>query len=411
MGTDFAWAARYTLPCYRRLNSAVHILFEVDSPGYHLEPIKQGVSRYFEVPQPKYDFLPISLDEAIALEMKDTQIAIIGWLRSEQRLEMIRKRNIPFINLNEVENHSALAGSVEFRNEGKMAAQYFVKELDCDSLLYVGIAMFQGQRRRGVDFSDECRALGVEVERFPLALDVKLEEIPGRFGYGISNWSAFRTRLRSIKKPVGVFCSSDRLAMTVRYLAEGLGFTVPGEVNILGVGGICLYGASDIGLISIVQIDFQTQGFVAARRMVEHLETGTPLQATYLNPEGILHRSTTSRFRVSDPLIREAILAIQNDPAISIEFLCSRLRVSRSFLEKRFRGATRMTLSKAIEMQRFQKARFFLKTSSYSYDAIAGLSGYTNGKQMRRSFHRIARMSPKEYHSAMLESDDYSRNV
>lgn len=375
-----------------------HVIFESDSPGDHFPLIIQGIRSHFESSGSPVRFLPLAYSQIQGMGIDDSALGIIAWVRNENLVRVYEKRGVAYLNLFESKMSSSFGGLVRFEGEGSIAADYFVRELDCAHLAFFGNVGIPSSQRRLTEFRNRAREYSVEVDEcmasnrdFGLHGSDSSETAANRF------WMKVHQALKEMPKPLGVFCVNNLIGLSVRYHAESLGYSVPGDINILGIAPARPFDGAALSSVSYIQLNHEAQGRSSAE-MIEafliHRKVSDPI---CLPPDGIIHRGTTLPGRVEDALIRRAITEIQKDSSITVTVLCQKLGVSRRFLEKRFRKAVNMTTAKAIDYERFKSAKQLMRHSDYKYDAIAGLAGYSSGKQMRRSFQRFTRMSPRQF--------------
>lgn len=131
--------------------------------------------------------------------------------------------------------------------------------------------------------------------------------------------------------------------------------------------------------------------------MDEYAGSETAPGPVILRPKGIFHGQTTFRRRVVDGLVGRALMAIQAEPGIDLLSLCERLGCARATLDARFRRMAGMTAAKAIEIERFNRAKALLRGTGYGLEAVASLAGYPNRRGMRRSFQRFAKTTPRQF--------------
>lgn len=380
------------------------ILFEFDFDSYHLPVIRRGMKAYLESCPYPVSFIPLGLEEFKVLNFPSSriQLGVVGWFRTKEPRIFLEENGIPFINLYESAAASNIGCTVRFENEGKLAANFFARELGLKHLGFYGLRSVASSQRRYAEFRRAAESHRIEVQY----LDQSIKDIANPIQFINRDYKSHSAQkhqwLRSLKKPCGIFCANDRLALNLFFFCKVHGFSVPDEISILGVGSVHDADNGEVQSISIVHLDHLKQGFVSARAMAEHLCGKTPVEPIRMQPDGIIHRSTTTRLAVGDPLIRDAIAIIQSDPSITVEDLCQRLHLSRRAIERRFSTVTKMTAARAIDFERFNKAKLMMQNPHYSYEAIAGLAGYTDARHMRRSFYRFAQMNPSQYRSMLL---------
>lgn len=386
------------------------LIFEQDSNSYHCRSIHEGIRRYFSEKDREITFINVGFPELEYLigSHSNESLAILCWLDFEHNVSQIQALGVPYLNLRESSNMSNLGLQIQFEGEGEMAAEFFIEEMGYESLIFVGIAgKFSHQRRfREFQRATEQRHLSLKTywihprdfkfKRGPFNFDRKQME---------ERYVEFAQLLKSIHQPAGIFCADERIALNLYHYAQHLGIRVPEEVSILGVGSRQRAEAGGTQAISVVQMDHVQQGYFAAQLMEHALTRKDSNKSVTLHSDGIIHRGTTTRRAYSDALVRRVYELIDQDRSITVTELCRRLNASRRTLESRFRTVTNLGIAKAIDYERFHHAKQLLKSHRYSHQAIAGLAGYRNHKQMIRSFGRFAQMSPKQYAQAYLNAN------
>lgn len=376
------------------------LIFATDFSSYHLPFIRSGIQSYFEKGSHQLSYIQMDITELRRLFGKsvNNRIAVIGTLRNPEALTYFKNNNIPCLNLNGDSPDAYLGFDVQFEAEGSEAAKYFLEEMKLENLGFVGFTPSATHLRRLREFQREAKAHRLEVSvcelekgtiqaPFYLYSELQLEK---RHAQTIDF-------LSKIPKPAGIFCGDDRLALNFYYTAEMMGFSVPNEIAIMGVSSRSNAKEPWADTVSAVQIDHYRQGYAAAKLMDEFISRRKVPNSVRIKPSGIHHGQTTIRRSAADSLVREAMMLIQRNPEISVNDLAEKFNTSRRIMDIRFQRSTNMTAAKAIEIERFTKAKRLIKENEYSLESIAGLAGYPNRRSMRRSFYRFTKMNPQQF--------------
>ncbi len=382
------------------------ITFETDSTGYHLTAITEGIRDYFRDYRRSSSYVPLGIPEVYDLKQSHTDVncAVIGWFWSREPHDYLRARNIPYLNLCESDYPTPLGIQIHFNGEGTAAAEYFIRDIGYRSLGCIGPSGAVGAQRRFREFREAAEMHGLVVDSMIMSGPHHIRPAYCARKYNKKrNRDALLDYLKRIDKPAGIFCGNDHVALGVFHHARFLGISVPDELCILGVG--CFEHAADgeVESISVVQLDHRYQGFLAAKAMDEYLTSGRIPAPVRLKPEGILHRQTSIRRATQDSLVSRAVLIMQDDPGLTVESIAQALGVSRQILAMRFRAAYNMSVSRAVDFERFTRAKSLMRNRRYSAEALAGLAGYASRQHMRRSFYRFTRMSPTEYRRRCID--------
>jgi LacI family transcriptional regulator len=376
------------------------LVFDCDYNSYHLGFIRAGVQSYFNQGKRTLSYVHFGtndLFEFFGASVADRLVSI-GCFRSPESLEFFRSRNIPCLNLFEGAHHSPLGFDIHFEDEGVLAAKHFISEMGLSHLGFIGYAAGVKHARRLREFTWEAERSGLPVKAMHLPITFaqrRFSEVPTEEVQ--SNGKSIREFLSSIRKPAGIFCTDDNIALRVYYAAELLGIRVPDELAILGVGSRDSAKELWARAVSVVQIDHHRIGYLGAKLLDEFVATDKAPKPVRLKPSGISHSQTTFHRAVSDPVVRKALVLIQQDPSLTVTSICDKLGLGRTTLDSHFRDSANMSLAKAIEIERFNHAMQLIKTHDYNLESIAALSGYSNSRTMRRSFQRFTRMTPQQF--------------
>lgn len=376
------------------------LVFECDFSSYHVAFIRAGIGRYFASGSHALSYIQLSVLGSVELFGPSVleRMAVIGLVHERKTIDFLLENGVPFLSLEE-SAESGLGAEISFKGEGTMAAEYFIEEANCEHLGFIGDHHAAvGHRRRLQELSRVAESRGVSVEPLHLLSDHPPLPIgPPLLEKAVRRKDALRSFLSRIRKPAGILCGNDMIAMRVYYTAEVMGIRVPEELVILGVGSRERFKDPWAHVPSVVQLDHELLGYTAAKLMDQHISTGEVPGPVVLSPSGICHGQTTFRRMVGDSLVMDALKMIQKDPSLDVLAVCEQSGLSRKALDIRFQRATNMTLAKAIEMERFNQAKHLIRQKQFSLDAIASMAGYPSRKGMRRSFYRFARMSPREF--------------
>jgi len=385
------------------------ILLDADIPPlYHLNLIRQGIREFIENNNTPFQYSPLTWAELKLIHPPHkTKTGIVGWFRDHSSIKQFEEQGIPYLNLSESAISSNVGLQVAFAGEGTLAADFFIRDMKIENLVFVGVKNASSNLRRLNEYRQRATKDGIPVHNYSIEPQAVTPASPQERTISIFGHD-FIKLIRTIPKPVGIFCGNDQVALSVQHTALEMGFSVPEEISVIGIGGITTIDNEGLNTISVIQLDYRNQGKIGASMIVNHL-MGKPQQNNQqLIPDGITHRATTINRNVTDPMIQKTMTVIREDPALCVDLICQRLGISRRTLEKRFRLATNTTLARSIDLERFNKAKMLIKADRYNQESIAGLSGYANRAQMRRSFYRFACMSPRQYRQNSINDNTVS---
>lgn len=374
------------------------LVFSSDISCYHVAYIQEGISQYFRQGNRSISFFLLGITELEAMyDLRVHPVGAIGIFDCKESRAFFRERDIPFLHPAGEEEDPEIGFSINFNGEGIKAAKFLIEDLELVNLAYWGLSGVVSHERRLREFQEEAKTNGLTIQtlmqnRIPMQRFYEQQRRVKK-----QQMRKLADLIKSLRKPAGIFCANDQLALTAKVMAEKLDISVPGELNILGVGTLHQASGGWQESVSVVQLNHQKLGYESARLMDEYMSTGIPPESVCLSPENIIHRYTTLRRSLNDPLVQKAMEHIQDNLSISINQLAHSLQVSRRTLEMRFQAAGGLPVGKTIERERFNRAKYLLKNFRHSIESIASLSGYSDGRSMRRSFIRFLNITPMNY--------------
>jgi LacI family transcriptional regulator len=379
------------------------VVFERDASFLEVQPILDGVRDYFaDHTEDPFSFIPDGLRQHVysGHSIPDSVHALLCWITDRDTLPYIHRLDVPYLNFSGVRGGSNVGLDLGFEHIGESAAHFLSKDLSFDHIAVVGQAGSAKSEERIREFLNTTGLFGRTVSEFRLergdtsAATSAFEAELHRARLERSQLVPF---LKALPKPVGIFCVHGALGYHCANTVRGLGYEMPREVNIVCPSNYLFDSEYHQQSISTIQLDFRELGYRGAESMMEYLRSGTAPKRLRLRPIGVNPAAKVSASLVRDSLARQALCLIREDCSITPEQICTRLGVSPSTLHRRFKKATQITLGKAIEDERFARAKLLLRTTDYQLVAIAGLAGYTGVSQMRRSVFRYTHLSLSKF--------------
>ena len=238
--------------------------------------------------------------------------------------------------------------------------------------------MFNEKNRFGSDF-----LLGIRVESPPDADD-------------LATW------LKRLPKPVGVFCCDDVRASQLMALCRSTGFSVPGDVAILGVDDDPVYCMFSAPRLSSIDPDAVAIGKAAAETLAQMIgnsaKVADPPQLT-IPPKGIVARESTNTYPNAPRWFADAISFIRDNAAkgISASDVFHHVGFSRTLVEGVFRENGSTSVQKLIAQARIDEAKRLLDSTSLPVKEIASLSGFSTLEYLSRAFAAATGLTPTDW--------------
>jgi LacI family transcriptional regulator len=255
------------------------------------------------------------------------------------------------------------------------------------------------QRREGF-----CAA--VEKENSPLPV----YESPWR-GSNVSRWDLEIQRigewLNGLPKPIGVMACNDARALHLLDACHQARILVPEEVAVIGVDNEEIFCELCNPALSSVAPDAERIGYQAAE-LLDKLMSGQPPPSAriLIDPIRVVTRRSSDTLAIKDRTVAAAIRFISEQAlhGCNVTDVIQFVRVSRSFLERKFRQ--HLKRSPQAEIRRVQGSRIkqLLAETDFTLERISELSGFEHPEYMSVVFKRLFGQTPGQYRKQMRTS-------
>lgn len=256
-----------------------------------------------------------------------------------------------------------------------------------------------------------CRAFGYVPSRTPtLWSDMRERAFAREIGKAGHSVKVFRGDgqnrlqltqwLQALEKPAAVLAAFDDRAVDVLEACRGAGISMPGEVAVLGIGNDELVCEATLPPLSSVAVDFELQGYRAARELHALMLGGrSPRREIRIGARETILRQSTSNSQTAARLADRAMTIIRERAltGISSRDVVSQLQVSRRLADLRFRQVFRKSMLQAITELRLQEVKRLLLATALSADQIAGRCGYRNAEVLRVLFKRATGLTLRQW--------------
>jgi LacI family transcriptional regulator len=210
----------------------------------------------------------------------------------------------------------------------------------------------------------------------------------------ISKW------LRSLPRPVGIYASSDLIAVRLLEICRQLDISVPEEAAILGIGNDPLLCETVRPTLSSLDLDARRIGYEAAKLLERKMaKKALPPKAILVPPSHIVARQSTDYTAVEDADILQAMQWIQASACSGLDVgrLAGKIGMSQKVLERRFRHYFGSTPKKEIVQVRIEKAKMLLAQTEETLVSIARKCGFNSRVYFMRAFRREVGTTPYTY--------------
>ena len=370
------------------------VILLIDCASEHDRKLLRGMTRYSKenVPWVFYRVSPGFRFE------NDREEWVVQWARQwgadaiigrwdEKKLDLLHQLDIPVVLQNNIcrsEVFSNITGDYDY--VGRLAAQYFRKKLFVDYAFF-GI--------KDIIWSEErCKGFQDEVLRYNGRFYSYVEPVVGDDREKIMEW------LKSLPKPVALFCCDDAHALFVAETCKVLGIRIPDEIAVLGVDNDDLLCNISDPPISSVEMDVENGGYMCCKRLHERLASGdrTPFNII-IRALTIRERGSSLIYNISDKEVLALINYIDTNYSkdLKMEELLNVVPLSRRSIEMRFKKATGQTIYQYLLGVRVEHFAYLLSTSDRPYIDIACEVGFRDITNVSRTFRKYKGCTPLEY--------------
>jgi LacI family transcriptional regulator len=206
--------------------------------------------------------------------------------------------------------------------------------------------------------------------------------------------------LRTLPKPVAIFCSNDVPARDLADVCRRLELTVPQQVALLGVDNDELECGLTWPSLSSIELPSQKIGYEAAK-LLDSLMRGKPAMTTtlFLPPVRVITRQSTDTRAVENPAVAAALDYIRRHLAaeFSVLDIAARVGLGRRDLERKFRAALGRSVLDEIREARVERVKELLADTELAMSTIAQRAGFSAARRMAIVFRELTGTTPRQY--------------
>lgn len=326
--------------------------------------------------------------------------AIIGQFRSFEDIRPFQERGIIPVAQDFLQSFPGIINITgDYLEAGRMAARYFMER---------GLRHFAYYGLNGVVWSDGRRDGFMEVAARDAGAPLRKSDIREIKNLKTSWW--YNTEklihwLRSLPKPVGIYCCDDNKAYNIIEAcsqSQQTGLRIPEDILLLGTDNDETVCQLCMPQLSSVALDVEIAGYQVAA-LIEYLLNLPPKERSkhysdiIVRPTQIVTRHSTDALVNDNPYISKILRYIENNigKSLRVEDLVALVPMSRRTLEETFSKSMGTSIYRYIiqtRVSRFQK--LILGGLSPSQAAMELGLEY---KSLSREFKRQTGLSPKDF--------------
>lgn len=253
---------------------------------------------------------------------------------------------------------------------------------------------------RGQHWGDDAKCKGFLDTLAPAGFTAEVwvlgeENLPG------ADEAILREKLSMLKGSIAIFCLHDSHGHQLLRIARELGLIVPSRLSILGCGNDELLCEASMPGLSSVDLNLDSVGYEAARRLDELMHGDAPDVCERAVPSNrIFERMSTGESCPSGEIARRAfsLLKTWQGGEPSVDELARLVGVNRRALEREFRTDLGCGPLEYMIRRRVERAAGFMRENpSMSGPAVAERLGYESVAHFYRQFSKIKGMTVGEF--------------
>jgi LacI family transcriptional regulator len=178
------------------------------------------------------------------------------------------------------------------------------------------------------------------------------------------------------------------------------GLLVPEEVAVIGVDNEEIFCELCSPALSSVAPDAERIGYQAAELLDQLMSGQTPLaQKIQIDPLHVVTRRSSDTLAIQDRTVATALRFISEQAlhGCTVTDVVHSVRVSRSFLERRFRQYLKRSPQAEIRRVQVSRIKQLLTETDFTLERISELSGFEHPEYMSVVFKRLVDQTPGQY--------------
>jgi len=355
----------------------------------------EGIAAYAQEKR-SWILRPVVIEEALMADLQAFD-GIIARIADDRLAEKIAKSERPAVDVFCQKPHVALVGvDSDHRRIGIMAKAFF-KSRGFTNFAYCGLPGSTFSDAREKAFADKSTYIYAPKNSNPSDESQFYNERLDR----TQDAKALARWLKTLPKPIAVFCCNDLRAIQLQRAAIDTGLRVPQDVVILGVDNDTI--ACSFAEVPISSIDpnaFEV-GYAAARILGAMLTKRPALKHHKIHrvkPGEITERTSTEFMPIDPPWLGTVLIHIEKNlrhPITAREIFTLAER-SSTFVEHVFKTRLGMPVQAYITAMKMREARRLMADPNLRISEIAALCGFSSPQYFCRTFTAAFGKSPRE---------------
>ncbi len=291
----------------------------------------------------------------------------------------------------------------------EMAAAYFA-EHRFERLAFCGFAGPRFSAARGEAFSAAAHAAGRPCFAYAGEASSRLSDTYFRNERAerAPDARALVRWLKSLPKPIAVFCCNDIRAFHLIRECETAEIAVPQEVAVLGVDNDVLLGTFTRPPLSSIDTGSFALGREAGKLLADRMSAGNNRNARVVlhPPRRVVERASTEIYPFKTPWLSDAMLYIARNISrgVSAQDVFTHLGYSHTAVNNAFREELGTSVHREIARQRLALACRLLKETDRPAARIALDCGFQNAQYFSRAFSAEFGKTPDAWRKGVISA-------
>jgi LacI family transcriptional regulator len=290
----------------------------------------------------------------------------------------------------------------DFSQIGVLAAQHFL-ENGFRRFAFLAVPHNQNSKDMELSFSKTVQEAGASVTVHSTRI----------------SWSGNRKNerqkllewLTGLEFPCAIFAADDIIARRVLQACRMVGFRIPEQFAVLGVGDYEVVNTLTRPPLSTVIVAARQIGVQAAEVLSKMLTTPNEENIAHIRipSPSIAARRSTDLFAWDDPIVIQALSWLKTNCAdkVGIPDLAEALSFSRRRLEQRFRATVGHGPGEELRRIRLRLAQQLLTETDWSLGPVARASGIQSAERLCALFRERVGMTPNEFRRQTSQNNFY----
>jgi|SaaInlStandDraft_1057018.scaffolds.fasta_scaffold37872_2 LacI family transcriptional regulator len=289
--------------------------------------------------------------------------------------------------------------SVDLPECGRMAAGHFA-DLGFKNVGFIGNDPWADSKEMFLKFKNRSEALGCKCHLHQLRSS-RLSPP----GMDRVEWVAHENQrmvewIKTLSKPLGLLAYHDHFASRISLYFHSSGIRIPEDVAIISVGNHEFKCETSLVPLSSIEHDWKGLWKVSFNMLNEMiLGTSAVRDTVYVPPKVVVERKSTDVLPVNDQEVALALKYIWENffKPINTGDVVSKLKISRSTLERRFKTCLGRTINDELRRKRIEVAERLLVNTNQSVSDIAEQVGFPSRNHFYKVFEDVYHCTPAKY--------------